>query len=232
MDGGIFCRTRNFTPDYHYTHQFIDTTFFDEMVCINVKNRLIEEDLSIFSQSLDDIVMESQLPISIGGGLRTIEDIEFFRTFGADRYLLNQTQGSSDIFIENAIKSFGKSSIISCINHWGPFTASREGISEVRVVDRINEIRENCGGDILLNSMERDGTLRGLDLDLVDDLARFDEISFILSGGLGNINHLCEALGRENVVGVCTSNVYHLTTNTISNWRKQMITRGLLVRQL
>lgn len=232
MDGGIFCRTRNFIPDYHYTHQFIDSTYFDELVCINVSQRLTKEQSQNISDNLEAITKESQLPISIGGGIDKVYDVELFRNFGADRYLLNQTQDSSDDFVSECIDKYGKSTIISSINHWGPFTATKSGVLQKKVVDRIAEIRDQCGGDILLNSMERDGTLRGLDLELVDELSQISDLKFILSGGVGNLEHLVAALQRENVVGVCTSNVYHLTTDTISNWRAQMIARGLPVREI
>ena len=231
LDRGIFCRTRNFIADYHYTNKFIDSRFFDEMVFLDVSSNLKEPRTEFYS-GIEEVVLHSQLPISIGGGIRSVRDVERFRTFGADRYLVNQTEKKADSLVTDLINNYGRSSIISSINHWGPFTASRDGKSDVRVVDRVMEISEQCGGDILLNSVERDGTLRGLDLKMVDDLAEQTNLSFIVSGGLGNLEHLYTCLQRPNVVGVCTSNVYHLTTNTISAWRTNMISRGLLVRKV
>jgi len=231
LDNGVFCRTRNFVADYHYTNNFIDSRYFDEMVFLDVSGDQKGNRLK-FYRGIEEIVLQSQLPISIGGGIRGVEDIELFRTFGADRYVVNQTDRSVDSMVTGLISTYGKSSIISSINHWGPFTASRNGRSTVRLVDRIKEIRETCGGDILLNSIERDGTLRGLDLKTIDELAEFEDLSFILSGGLGNLEHLSDSLQRPNVVGVCTSNVYHLTTKTISTWRTNMISEGLLVRSI
>jgi cyclase len=231
IDSGIFCRTRNFTVDYHYTNRFIDTKHFDELVFIDVSSNHLGTNLPQLSESIESIVESSQLPISIGGGIKKIEDIAVFREFGADRYVLNQTYKVSDNLIYKSILKYGQSTILSSINHWGPYIASKDGVSEIRLVDRIKEIADNRGGDVLLNSVERDGTLRGLDLETIDELSNSCNLSFILSGGLGNLSHLSEALKRDNVVGVCTSNVYHLTTSTILNWRIDMISRGLNVRR-
>lgn len=232
LDDGVFCRTRNFVVDYHYTHDFIDTKYFDELAFINVTSNNRRKTSPMLSQSIENIVKHSQLPISIGGGIKEIDDIREFRKFGADRYLLNQTFKESDSLTRNSIQVFGKSSIISSINHWGPFLWSRNGISNIKLADRIKEIEDTCGGDILLNSVERDGTLRGLDLETLDYLSRVSGYSFVVSGGLGNLEHLYEALQRDNVVGVCTGNVYHLTSNTISQWRDELIERGLNVRKV
>jgi len=232
LDNSIFCRTRNFVADYHYINKFIDTRYFDEMVFIDVSGDQAIPNKLIFGRAIEEVTEHSQLPITIGGGIRHIDDIELFRTFGADRYVINQTDPESDLLISESVRKYGRSSVVSTINHWGPFIATRDCITEIKLVDRIKEIGINCGSDILLNSIERDGTLRGLDLAVIDDLAEISESSFILSGGLGNIDHLRAALERENVVGVCTSNVYHLTTNTISNWRTTLASGDLMVRAI
>lgn len=231
LDNGIFCRTRNFIPDYHYTNKFIDTSFFDEMAFIDVSNTKTNR-LSEFQKGIDEVVLNSQLPVSIGGNIRSCEDVELYRTLGADRYIVNQTERSSDKLVAELISNYGRSSIISSINHWGPFTASKGSTLPIRLIDRIAEIASNCGSDILLNSIERDGSLRGLDMDTINQLAEMKNLSLILSGGLGNMEHLYESLQAPNVVGVCTSNVYHLTTNTISMWRANLIARDLRLRKI
>jgi len=232
LDNGVFCRTRNFVADYHYTNKFIDTKYFDEMVFIDVSSERTRPNDLTFGRGIEEITEHSQLPIAIGGGIKLVDHIELYRTLGADRYVMNQTNVKSDQLVSKSIEKYGRSSVISTINHWGPFVASREGVTKVRLVDRLREMGDNCGSDILLNSIERDGTLRGLDLATIDVLSEVSEGSFILCGGLGNVDHLHAALQRENVVGVCTSNVYHLTTNTISSWRTNLASQGLMVRAI
>ena len=172
----------------------------------------------------------SQLPLAIGGGIRSIEDIKRYRKFGADRYVINQTEAESDTFVTEAVKEFGKSSIVSSINHWGDFTYSNGVISAKALQQRVSEISTNRGSELLLNSAERDGTLLGFDNANARKIANSHDMPLIISGGVGRWSHVLDTLQIENVEAVCTSNIYHLTTKTISTWRGEVKTKGGNVR--
>ena len=230
MNSGIVCRTRNFQSDYLYTDEFIDSKYFDEIVCIDVSQERSEQSQSLFLTGIEKIMEHSQLPLAIGGGIRSIEDIKRYRKFGADRYVINQTEAESDTFVTEAVKEFGKSSIISSINHWGDFTYSNGVISTKALRQRVSEISDNRGSELLLNSVERDGTLLGFDNASVQKIANSHDMPLIISGGVGRWSHVLDTLQIENVEAVCTSNIYHLTTKTISTWRSEVKTKGGNVR--
>ena len=230
MNNGIVCRTRNFQSDYLYTDEFIDSKYFDEIVCIDVSQERSEQSQSLFLTGIEKIMEHSQLPLAIGGGIRSIEDIRRYRKFGADRYVINQTESESDVFVTEAVKEFGKSSIISSINHWGDFTYSNGVISTKALRQRVSEISVNRGSELLLNSVERDGTLLGFDNANAQKIANSHDIPLIISGGVGRWSHVLDTLQIENVEAVCTSNIYHLTTKTISTWRSEVKTKGGNVR--
>ena len=230
MNSGIVCRTRNFQSDYLYTDEFIDSKYFDEIVCIDVSQERSEQSQSLFLTGIEKIMEHSQLPLAIGGGIRSIEDIRRYRKFGADRYVINQTESESDVFVTEAVKEFGKSSIISSINHWGDFTYSNGVISTKALRQRVSEISVNRGSELLLNSVERDGTLLGFDNANAQKIANSHDIPLIISGGVGRWSHVLDTLQIENVEAVCTSNIYHLTTKTISTWRSEVKTKGGNVR--
>ena len=230
MNNGIVCRTRNFQSDYLYTDEFIDSKYFDEIVCIDVSQERSEQSQSLFLTGIEKIMEHSQLPLAIGGGIRSIEDIRRYRKFGADRYVINQTEAESDIFVTEAVKEFGKSSIISSINHWGDFTYSNGVISTKALRQRVSEISVNRGSELLLNSVERDGTLLGFDNANAQKIANSHDMPLIISGGVGRWAHVLDTLQIENVEAVCTSNIYHLTTKTISTWRSEVKTKGGNVR--
>ena len=230
MNSGIVCRTRNFQSDYLYTDEFIDSKYFDEIVCIDVSQERSEQSQSLFLTGIEKIMEHSQLPLAIGGGIRSIEDIRRYRKFGADRYVINQTEAESDIFVTEAVKEFGKSSIISSINHWGDFTYSNGVISIKALRQRVSEISVNRGSELLLNSVERDGTLLGFDNANAQKIANSHDMPLIISGGVGRWSHVLDTLQIENVEAVCTSNIYHLTTKTISTWRSEVKTKGGNVR--
>lgn len=232
INAGLVCRTRNFVSDYLYTEAFIDTTNFDEIAFIDVTTKKTTESLKLFAETIDNLMINSQLPVAIGGDIKSIEDIWLYRKFGADRYILNQTSSTSDLFISEAIQTFGKSSIISSVNHWGNDTYDLGRKTSIPVLERINEIIDNSGSELLLNSVELDGGLTGFDLEISKRVAALSGKSILLSGGIGNWIHATEALNIENVLGVCTSNIYHLTTSTVLNWRKQILSSGVNVRTL
>ena len=230
MNSGIVCRTRNFQSDYLYTDEFIDSKYFDEIVCIDVSQERSEQSQSLFLTSIEKIMEHSQLPLAIGGGIRSIEDIRRYRKFGADRYVINQTEAESDTFVTEAVKEFGKSSIVSSINHWGDFTYSNGVISTKALRQRVSEISVNRGSELLLNAVERDGTLLGFDNANAQKIANSYDMPLIISGGVGRWSHVLDTLQIENVEAVCTSNIYHLTTKTISTWRSEVKTKGGNVR--
>jgi len=230
MNSGIVCRTRNFQSDYLYTDEFIDSKYFDEIICIDVSQERYENSHRLFLSGIEKIMEHSQLPLAIGGGIKSIEDIRRYRKFGADRYVINQTEGESDTFVAEAIKEFGKSSIISSINHWGDLTYSNGIFSKKVLQQRVSEIYANRGSELLLNSVERDGTLLGFDNDNANKIAKSYDIPLIISGGVGRWSHVLDTLQIENVEAVCTSNIYHLTTKTISTWRSEVKSKGGNVR--
>ena len=230
MNSGIVCRTRNFQSDYLYTDEFIDSKYFDEIVCIDVSQERSEQSQNLFLTGIEKIMEHSQLPLAIGGGIRSIEDIKRYRKFGADRYVINQTNAESDTFLTEAVKEFGKSSIVSSINHWGDFTYSNGVISTKALQQRVSEISTNRGSELLLNSVERDGTLLGFDNANAQKIASSYDMPLIISGGVGRWSHVLDTLQIENVEAVCTSNIYHLTTKTISTWRSEVKTKGGNVR--
>ena len=230
IDVGIVCRTRNFQSDYLYTDEFIDSKYFDEIICIDVSRERSDESHDLFLLGIEKIMNHSQLPLTIGGGIKSLEDIRTYRNFGADRYVLNQTESTSDAFVTEAIKEFGQSSIISSINHWGEFTYSNGVISKKPLQQRVSEIFNNRGSELLLNSVERDGTLLGLDNTVAANIANFYDIPLIISGGVGRWSHVHDTLQIVNVAAVCTSNIYHLTTKTISTWRNEIKAKGGNVR--
>jgi len=232
MNNGIVCRTRNFQSDYLYTDEFIDSKYFDEIVCIDVSQERSEQSQSLFLTGIEKIMEHSQLPLAIGGGIRSIDDVRRYREFGADRYVINQTETESDIFVTEAVKEFGKSSIISSINHWGDFTYSNGVISTKTLQQRVSEISTNRGSELLLNSAERDGTLLGFDNANAQKIANSHYMPLIISGGVGRWSHVLDTLQIENVEAICTSNIYHLTTKTISTWRSEVKTKGGNVRTI
>jgi cyclase len=232
IDGGVVCRTRNFVPDYHYIEAHIDTEFFDEICFIDVTKQKNNLTSAAFLRTLENVMAESQLPISIGGSIRSVKDLRRYRSFGVDRYLINQSSAENDGLVAECINEFGRSTIISSINHWGKNLFFNGRRISVGVQERIKEINGNFGSELLLNSVELDGTLTGMDRQTVKYLSDSGSPSLIISGGLGRFEHAQEMLDIKFVSAVCTSNIYHLSTKTIAAWRKRIRLLGGNIREV
>lgn len=226
VDNGVVCRTRNFQTDYKYIDAHIDTSFFDEMCFVDVTRQKTDDTNRVFLKTVDRLMRNSQLPVCIGGSINSSEDIRRLRRFGADRYLINQTDSRRDKLVSECIDEFGKSTIISSINHRGMSLYTKGVLSPPNLLNRIAEIADTCGSEILINSVDKDGTLTGMDLDTIKAISKIDTPSLIISGGLGRYEHALEMLSMTSVSAVCASNIYHLSTKTISAWRQRIRALG------
>lgn len=232
IDHGIVCRTRNFQIDYKYIDAHIDTTFFDEMCFIDVTRQKTDETNEVFMNTVNRLMSNSQLPVCIGSSINSSKDVRRLRRFGADRYLINQTDSNKDKLVLECIEEFGKSSIISSINHRGMNLYTKQSYSTNNILNRIAEITDFCGSEVLINSVDKDGTLTGMDLETINAISQLDTPSLIISGGLGRYEHALEMMSIPSVSAVCTSNIYHLTTKTISSWRQRIRSLGGNVRDV
>lgn len=232
LDNGFVCRTKNFISDYLYSDLFIDTKYFDEIAFLDVSKNRGPKSISLFASTIEKLMKNSQLPIAIGGGIRNLNDIKAYRSLGADRYIINQSSSSKDIFVKEATEVFGNSTIISAIDHWGQNTFIGGQRTSVSLYSRLMEIANNSGSEILINSVENDGSLMGFDKRLLNQIADIIKKPTLIAGGIGNWSHVLEGLEIENISGVFTSNIYHLSTSTVLNWRKQIIASGGKVRAI
>ena len=232
LDDGYVCRTRNFISDYLYNDLFIDTKYFDEIAFIDVTKDRSSESISLFASTIEKLMKNSQLPMAIGGGINRLNDIKAYRSLGADRYIINQSSSSKDAFVKQATEVFGQSTIISAVDHWGQNTFVAGQRSTVSLRSRLVEIADNSGSEVLLNSVEYDGSLIGYDKSSMHQVTDLITKPTLIAGGIGNWSHVLEGLEIENIAGVFTSNIYHLSTSTVMNWRQQIIARGGKVRSV
>ena len=232
LDNGYVCRTRNFISDYLYNDLFIDTKYFDEIAFIDVTKDRSSKSISLFASTIEKLMKNSQLPMAIGGGINNLNDIKVYRSLGADRYIINQSSPSKDAFVKEATEVFGQSTILSAIDHWGQNTFVAGQRTSVSLYSRLVETAENSGSEILINSVEHDGSLLGFDKNSLDKLADVISKPTLIAGGIGNFFHVLNGFKVENISGVMTSSIYHLTTSTVLNWRKQIIASGGKVRSI
>ena len=137
------------------------------------------------------------IPITVGGGLRTVDDARNFLNAGADKVGINTAAVNNPKILEEISSRFGNQCVVLIIdakkiseNHWEVFTENGREKTGKNAVDWAKEANNVGVGEILLTSVDKDGTLNGPDIDLVNNIKRVIDVPLIVSGGIGNINHI------------------------------------------
>ncbi len=156
------------------------------------------------------------IPISVGGGIQTLKDIELNLKNGADKVFVNSAAIKNHKFLDSAVKNFGSSTIsvsieankksngkYYCFHDYGRET------SDLLVKDWVDEVQSRGVGEIILTSIAKEGTGEGFDLELLDIVYDKIALPFIIHGGAGNCKHLNDVLKLEKVSGVAISSVLH-----------------------
>lgn len=191
--------------------------------------------------SLSDIIeaacSDVYIPITVGGGIRTLDDINTALKSGADKVAINTQFIKSPNFIKEASKVFGSQCIVASIqagkvshNKWEAYYDNGREPSGREVIDWAIEMEALGVGEIMITSIDFEGTKKGFDCDLIKNV--FDNLSIpvIACGGAGNGKHVEEMLIKTNVDAVAVASILHYGLEEISILKRQLINRGINIR--
>ena len=181
------------------------------------------------------------IPLTVGGGIRTLEDVRRMLNAGADKVAINTAAVFNPAFVGDAAQRFGSQCIVVAIDakqvsqpgqplQWEIFTHGGRkptGIDAVQWAVRMVALR---AGEILLTSMDRDGTKIGFDLALTRALSDAVEVPVIASGGVGNLDHLAEGIIAGGASAVLAASIFHFGEYTVNEAKQHMAERGIEVR--
>jgi len=185
----------------------------DELVFLDIEatkeNRLISLDF------VKDVGEEANMPFAVGGGIKTIEDIESIIKAGAEKVVINTTATQNPDFIKEASETFGSSTIVVCIDVKKKFLKGMQtwilggtkstGMNPVQFAQLV----ETMGaGEIIIQSIEKDGAMSGYDIDLVNSISKSVKIPVVALGGAGNLNHLKEAYHKGHASGLAAGSIF------------------------
>ncbi|MBU2590687.1 MAG: imidazole glycerol phosphate synthase subunit HisF [Nitrospinota bacterium] len=178
------------------------------------------------------------LPLTVGGGIRTLEDIKAILRAGADKVSINTAAVHDPIFVKRASERFGSQCIVVAIdakqkqgkNAWEVYTHGGRNNTGIDAIGWAVKMEEYGAGEILLTSMDRDGTNIGYDIPLTRSLSDAVKVPVIASGGAGNIDHLYEALDIGGADAVLAASIFHYGTYTIGQVKKVLSERGVNMR--
>ena len=178
LQEGVLFRSKQFIPDHRYTLNFIDMWSVDEVVVIDISRDVTFKDKEkhYFFEQLLNISKNAYVPITAGGGIRSLSDIEKLLKYGSDKILLNSAALNNPKFINEAAKEFGSQCIVVSIDilrdNEKYFIMQKYGQEKYNLdlIEYIKIIQENNAGEIFIQSVNMDGSLKGYDLNIVDKI--------------------------------------------------------------
>lgn len=182
---------------------------------------------------------EVRIPYTVGGGFRTIADIREMIAAGADKVSVNSAAVRDPELITVAARAFGSQAIICAIDakhvdgtgdRWTVYTAGGRHDTGIDAVEWAASAARHGAGEILLTSMDRDGSKEGFDLALTRAVARAVDIPVIASGGVGNIEHFAEGIIEGEADAVLAASVFHFGELSIREVKEYMRSQGIPVR--
>ena len=177
------------------------------------------------------------VPLTVGGGVRTLNDISNLLNSGADKVSINTAAVIDKNIIREGAKKFGSQCIVVAIDakkvdnqKWEVFTHGGRKPTGKNVSEYVKEVEMLGAGEILLTSMDRDGTKKGYDLDLTKKVSNTVNIPVIASGGVGKLDHLYEGLKIGNANAVLAASIFHFGEFSIEDAKKYLDSKGISVR--
>jgi imidazole glycerol-phosphate synthase subunit HisF len=230
LNNGVLFRSKNFIPDHRFTLNFIDMWSVDEIIILDItRNLSFDDDLkSLFFKEILEISKNSYVPLTIGGGIRRIKDIEKLLNNGADKVIINTAALENPKIISLAAKEFGSQCIVVSIdvetkdNNLNLMENYGQIKSKFDLVEYIEMIQNYNAGEIFLQSVNMDGSLLGYDLNIIDKIQKHIKIPLIISCGAGNWSHVEQALKKDVVSAASLTNIFHFTEKSINNLKNNL----------
>lgn len=185
---------------------------------------------------VEQVASEVFIPLTVGGGIRTLDDIRRMLNAGADKVSINSAAVFRPEFVKEAAEHFGSQCIVVAIDakkvddHWEIFTHGGRKATGINAVDWAKRMQDYGAGEILLTSMDGDGTKKGYDLALTRAVADAVTIPVIASGGVGNLQDLADGITQGGAEAVLAASIFHFGEYTVGQAKSFMASQGIEVR--
>ena len=176
------------------------------------------------------------VPLTVGGGVRGVDDINKLLNCGADKVSINTAAVQNPKVIIESSKKFGSQCIVVAIdakkngNKWEVFTHGGRNNTSIDAIEFAKKMEVSGAGELLVTSMDRDGTQIGYDNDLIFKISSTVNIPVIASGGVGNLNHLVDGIKLGNASAVLAASIFHYGTHSINEAKQYLNSKGIPVR--
>jgi cyclase len=177
------------------------------------------------------------MPLTVGGGVRVVEDVRKLLLAGADKASINTAAVNRPEFVREAAEKFGSQCVVVAIDarnvapgKWEVFTHGGRNATGLDAVEWARRMAAYGAGEILLTSMDRDGTEKGFDLDLTRAVADAVSIPVVASGGVGNLDHFVDGVVQGHASAVLAASIFHFGRHSIAEAKQRMAAAGIPVR--
>jgi cyclase len=190
---------------------------------------------------VEQVASQVFIPLTVGGGIRKVEDIRRMLNAGADKVGINTAAVFNPEFVKEAAEKFGSQCIVVAIdakkvsaageaNRWEIFTHGGRKATGIDAIEWARKMVDYGAGEILLTSMDRDGTKIGFDLELTRSISDAVHVPVIASGGVGNLDHLVAGIKEGHAEAVLAASIFHFGEYTIEQAKRRMRDAGIEVR--
>lgn len=208
----------------------------DELAFLDITASL--ETRGLLYQMIADVAKQVFIPLTVGGGVRAVEDVRALLNAGADKVSINTAGIANPQLIRDAAARYGGQAIVAAIDAkqtdpgtWEVFTHGGRNAAGLDVLVWAREVERLGAGEILLTSMDRDGAKTGFDLPLTRAVADAVSVPVIASGGVGNLQHLIDGVTIGGADAVLAASIFHYGEFTITEAKQRMRKAGIEVRE-
>lgn len=215
--------------------KFYDSEGADELCFLDITAS--SDRRNIILEMVKKVAETVHIPFTVGGGIRSVEDVRLILSEGADKVSINTAAVENPAIITESAEKFGSQCILVAIdakkNNRGGWTVYLHGgrtPTELDAVEWAVKAQNLGAGEILLTSMDKDGTKNGFDIELTRTLSEAVTIPVIASGGAGNVEHLYRGLTEGKADAVLAASIFHFREISIKEVKKELLSRGIPVR--
>jgi len=185
---------------------------------------------------IESVAKEIFIPLTVGGGVRSTDDVRHLLNAGADKISINTSAILNPNLVAESSGRFGSQCIVVEIDakqkndKWEIFTHGGKIETGIDAIDFAKSMEDNGAGELLITSMDRDGTQKGYDIKLISEIEKNVNIPIIASGGVGNLEHLFEGVKYGKASAVLAASIFHYGTHSIGEAKQYLDSKGIPVR--
>lgn len=235
---GHFMLSRNFTlqqvGDINWlrdNYKFWESSkFIDEIIILDVSKTDLNSNK--FINTVQDVMKSSFVPVAVGGGIKRLEDVDLLIRSGADKVVINSMLYSNPSEIKKITKKYGIQAVVASVDYKSNKNTDEVYIDngskriEIDLAEHIKRVIDMGIGEILLNSMEKDGTGQGFDLSVIDRIGDTGNTPLIISGGAGRVDHFSEALVLD-YDAASTANLFNFIGDGLKRLREDLVAKKI-----